>query len=176
MPTEKFQSMYETNVLSYLSQDWGEVGFQSHDPTTDLRAMGLLGLIQLVYFSENYNSNAAAILFDSQHPRRYYPFAATGINITYFVVTMFQERRLDQVIFSASKGIDDNESESLLPKYEEPRHLNCAIGVLHELYCSVFKDFSMLWISRDPENIMAFKAIFDEVKSRYHVRYPALEA
>lgn len=163
-------------MLSYLSHDWGEVGFQSHDPSTDLRSMGLLGLIQLVYFSENYNSNAAAILFDSKHPRRYYPFAATGINITHFVVTMLQERRLDQAIFSVSKLIEDNESESLLPKYEEPRYLNCAMGVLHELYCSVFKDFSDLWIARNPENIMAFKSIFDEVKNRYHVAYPALEA
>jgi hypothetical protein len=36
----------------FVSEEWGELGFQGKDPTTDFRGMGLLGLEQLVYFSE----------------------------------------------------------------------------------------------------------------------------
>lgn len=182
IPTTQYQNAYNDNVLMYLSHDWGEIGFQSHDPSTDFRSMGLLGLIQLVYFSEKYASQAAAILFDSNHPRRYYPFSATGINITFFVLTMLRERRLDKALLHSfqftrsTKGAKDAETESLLPNRKDPWEGYCAIEVLHELYCSVYKDFSALWIARDPENIMAFKSIFDEIKNRYHLAYPAPDA
>jgi hypothetical protein len=55
-------------IESAGTRDWGIVGFQGKDPSTDFRGMGLLGLEQLLYFSK-YDA-ARDILQDSDHPRR----------------------------------------------------------------------------------------------------------
>jgi len=44
--------------------------------------MGLLGLHQLLHFASTRPAQAKAVLLESHHPRRFFPFAATGINIT----------------------------------------------------------------------------------------------
>eukprot|EP01114_Cavostelium_apophysatum_P008679 TRINITY_DN2136_c0_g1_i1.p1 TRINITY_DN2136_c0_g1~~TRINITY_DN2136_c0_g1_i1.p1 ORF type:complete len:688 (-),score=180.13 TRINITY_DN2136_c0_g1_i1:35-2098(-) len=65
-------------------EKWKEVGFQGVNPSTDFRGMGLLGLLNLIYFSEHYRDRAQNIL--SQH--RDYPFAVTGINITSTLINL----------------------------------------------------------------------------------------
>jgi ELMO domain-containing protein len=84
----------KTRTAAHQCSDWGEVGFQGHDPATDFRGMGLLGLHQLTYFSSTLPSPAHACLRSSHHPRRFFPFAATGINITAFVLELCTEHRL----------------------------------------------------------------------------------
>jgi hypothetical protein len=37
---------------------WGSIGFQGDDPATDLRGVGMLGLLQLLYL--HHHSPAAA--------------------------------------------------------------------------------------------------------------------
>lgn len=44
----------DTKLESRVSEQWKLLGFQGTDPATDFRGMGLLGLEQLVYFSENH--------------------------------------------------------------------------------------------------------------------------
>ena len=39
-------------------QHWIDIGFQNEDPQTDIRGSGILGLIQLLYFTEVYNELA----------------------------------------------------------------------------------------------------------------------
>jgi hypothetical protein len=84
----------KTRTAPHQCPDWGEVGFQGHDPSTDFRGMGLLGLHQLTYFSTIFPSPSHDCLRSSHHPRRFYPFAATGINITAFVLELCTEHRL----------------------------------------------------------------------------------
>ncbi|XP_052022609.1 ELMO domain-containing protein 2 isoform X3 [Apodemus sylvaticus] len=61
MPTKKLKGR--------ISKQWADIGFQGDDPKTDFRGMGILGLINLVYFSENYTSEAHQILSRSNHPK-----------------------------------------------------------------------------------------------------------
>lgn len=84
-----------------ISEEWSELGFQGKDPSTDFRGMGMFGLLQLEYFASSHPGDARRILADSMHPRRYYPFSATGINITAFVLEMLRENRLHSVLLRA---------------------------------------------------------------------------
>ena len=160
----------------FKSIDWGDVGFQGSDPSTDFRGMGLLGLLQLEYFSQRQTKAAVAVLGESTHPRRYYPFAATGINVTAFVRELLTERRLHRHLFSsldifgnrASYSFEEGPSES-----DELVELGCQ--AIHDIYCEIFIEFNKLWTERDPDNIFAFQEIFGEIKKRVRDRMPPLE-
>jgi len=95
-----------------VSADWGEVGFQGKDPTTDLRGMGIYGLLQLVHLSNvERGFRARKMLFESRHPRRYFPFAASGINITAFVLNdLLRGRRLHSALFQCIHNTLHNSS------------------------------------------------------------------
>ncbi|KAL0590416.1 hypothetical protein ABG067_001662 [Albugo candida] len=43
-----------------ITKEWGEIGFQGVDPMTDFRGMGILSLIQLLYFTSKYPVEASA--------------------------------------------------------------------------------------------------------------------
>merc|ERR1712137_140733 len=69
---------------------WTVLGFQRNDPSSDLRASGLLGLQNLVYFAETYTGlflemARSQLLVETD---MYYPFATAGINISYLMVTL----------------------------------------------------------------------------------------
>ena len=59
---------------------------QGTDPATDFRGMGLLGLLNLLYFAETRTEKARAIL--ASH--REYPFAVAGINITSMLLELME--------------------------------------------------------------------------------------
>ena len=101
-------------------EGWGLVGFQGRDPGTDFRGMGLLGLTQLHHYAtstsasttasnssgnsssgSSYSEQARRVLREANHPRRYFPFAATGINMTRLCVELLRETRLHGLLFSA---------------------------------------------------------------------------
>ena len=195
-----------TNIIEYegaqyWSNDWSEVGFQSFDPTTDFRSMGLLGLHQLVYMSQYHNETAIDILLESNHPRRFFPFAATAINITHFVLTLLLEHRLDLLFYqsldnnteylnwihsaveldnissfidaytSTGTGRKHNRDHLSHSKYSRTL-LDSLYTIVNDVYVLIYMDFIMLWRERDPLNVMAFKDIFGEVKSKALARYP----
>jgi hypothetical protein len=83
------------------SPDWSLVGFQGQDPSTDFRGMGLLGLIQLAWFSQNDTECARAVLKTSSHERRYFPFAATSIVMTSLVVDLLRDQRLHHMLVAS---------------------------------------------------------------------------
>jgi hypothetical protein len=49
-----------------------------------LGGMGLLGLLNLIYFAENYTEKARSLIVAN----REYPWAVTGINITSMLLNM----------------------------------------------------------------------------------------
>ena len=59
-----------------------QIGFQGEDPSTDFRGSGFLGLKHLVYFVENGKEEAENVLNTALSQKRWYFFAAAGINIT----------------------------------------------------------------------------------------------
>jgi hypothetical protein len=47
-----------SQLVPRFGQHWGRIGFQGDDPATDLRGVGMLGLLQLLYL--HHHSPAAA--------------------------------------------------------------------------------------------------------------------
>lgn len=159
-----------------LSADWSEIGFQRSDPSTDFRGMGLLGLMQLVYFCECKPNVARSILTVSSDPQKYYPFAITGINITAFLLELLNGTHLHRLIFdnieklaleNAGKFAADGCSS-------DSEAITSSCNVLNEFYCFIFEEFHNLWQARNPRNVMDFPKIFNELKNDIRYNFPAL--
>uniref|UniRef100_A0A7S3ETY4 ELMO domain-containing protein n=1 Tax=Haptolina ericina TaxID=156174 RepID=A0A7S3ETY4_9EUKA len=73
-----------------VSERWVHLGFQSADPTTDLRGMGLLGLENLVYFGEHYTDVFQRLV--AAQKKRDYPLACAGINVTSMLLELLRMR------------------------------------------------------------------------------------
>lgn len=71
-------------ISDRISKEWIEIGFQGADPATDFRAVGILGLQQLltVCTDQRYKQAALKMYEDSQNQECWYFFAVTGLNIT----------------------------------------------------------------------------------------------
>lgn len=68
---------------------WKDLGFQRDDPVSDLRATGLLGLQNLVYFAEQHPGLFLSLARNQQQSSEMeYPFATAGINITYLMIQL----------------------------------------------------------------------------------------
>ena len=161
---EELWSQMRPGVRRDADRDWGEVGFQGKDPCTDFRGMGVLGLQQLVCLSkEEY---AISILEDADHPRRYYPFACTGINISSFIVELLRGRHLHLHLLKAL------EKTAVTASINGTELLDAGCAAVNRVYCEVFKLFSDTWQDRDPPNVMHFKDIFSEVQTIIRIRYP----
>jgi hypothetical protein len=158
-----------------VSSEWSALGFQGKDPASDFRGMGMLGLVQLVHFSKHRGVAARDLLLESNHPRRWFPFAATGINMTKFVSELLTETRLHRVIFThlESNALTDlSRVNGTLSSDSDA--LSAACGAVHDIYCLLYEDFHRLWVRRDPRDVMSFAAIFEELKAEYRQRYDVI--
>jgi hypothetical protein len=72
------------------SPQWSEIGFQGVDPATDLRGSGILSLENLCYFATKQTEVATRILTEhcDDVVNGGFPFAVTGINITFFMMDL----------------------------------------------------------------------------------------
>eukprot|EP00741_Cyanophora_paradoxa_P009692 tig00001600_g9390.t1 len=118
-----------------FTSEWGEIGFQGKDPATDFRGMGILGLLNLIYFAKMDSKQARSICSDPV-----LPFAITGINLTSFCLSLLDERTLSVYFYH------ENAEGSL--------------RAFHEIYCRAFVRLYARWQEARPVNVMAFGEIF----------------
>ncbi len=82
------------------SAEWKALGFQGTDPGTDLRSLGVFGLMQLVHYAERHAREARAILARSLGTSgacgAYWPFAAVALNVSGAVVALARDGHLDR--------------------------------------------------------------------------------
>uniref|UniRef100_A0A671LA39 ELMO/CED-12 domain containing 2 n=1 Tax=Sinocyclocheilus anshuiensis TaxID=1608454 RepID=A0A671LA39_9TELE len=55
--------MPSVKLESRITKQWGNIGFQGDDPKTDFRGMGMLGLTNLLFFSENLGINLTEMAY-----------------------------------------------------------------------------------------------------------------
>lgn len=139
MPTVKLESR--------ITKQWGDIGFQGDDPKTDFRGMGLLGLINLVFFSENYTEEARQVLSHANHPKLGYSYAIVGINLTEMAYSLLKSGALKPHFYNTALGSP------------EVQHF-------HHLYCYLAYEFDKFWLAEEPESIM----LFNEYREKFHNR------
>jgi hypothetical protein len=77
-----------------LGGHWELIGFQQNNPATDLRDMGMLSLVQLLFFVSKYTNAARIIHKLSRHEIRHFPFALVSINMTKIALQALRSGRM----------------------------------------------------------------------------------
>ncbi|KPP71735.1 ELMO domain-containing protein 2-like [Scleropages formosus] len=122
---------------SRITKQWGDVGFQGDDPKTDFRGMGMLGLTNLVFFSERYTDLSQQVLSHSNHPKLGYSYAIVGINLTEMAYSLLKAGTLKPHFYNGVLGV---------PHLEH----------FHQLYCYLAYEFDKFWMEEEPTSIMEF--------------------
>ncbi|KAM3864802.1 ELMO domain-containing protein 2 [Diretmus argenteus] len=139
MPTVKLESR--------VTKQWGDIGFQGDDPKTDFRGMGMLGLINLVFFSESYTEEARQVLSHANHPKLGYSYAIVGINLTEMAYSLLKSGALKSHFYNTVLG------------KPELQHF-------HQLYCYLAYEFDKFWVAEGPESIMQFNHYREKFHSK----------
>uniref|UniRef100_A0AAZ3SIL0 ELMO domain-containing protein n=1 Tax=Oncorhynchus tshawytscha TaxID=74940 RepID=A0AAZ3SIL0_ONCTS len=129
--------MPEVKLESRVTKQWGDIGFQGDDPKTDFRGMGMLGLTNLVFFSENYTEEARQVLSHANHPKLGYSYAIVGINLTEMAYSLLKSGALKPHFYNTVSG---------RPQLQH----------LHQLFCYLVYKFDKFWVEEEPESIMEF--------------------
>ncbi|XP_063314522.1 ELMO domain-containing protein 2 [Pelobates fuscus] len=137
MPHEKLKSRF--------TKQWGDIGFQGEDPKTDFRGMGMLGLANLLYFSQHYAEESRLILSHSNHPKIGYSYAIVGINLTEMAYSLLKSGALKSHFYNTVPGV--------------PR-----IKCFHQFYCYLVYEFDKFWFKEEPESIM----YFNQYREKFH--------
>lgn len=129
-------------LLTRVTKQWQDIGFQGEDPKTDFRGMGVLSLHNLLYFAREFSTAAKHILSHSHHPRFGYSFAIVGINLTHLAYRLLQEDILKSHMYNVNEG--------------RPTMDN-----FHHFFSYLFIEFDKFWLECQPRDIMEFNRIRD---------------
>lgn len=104
---------------------WENVGFQGHDPATDLRGTGFLGLMHTLYLVMDPETLPLArdIYRLSQHPVQNFPFCLMSINMTRIALHALREEVLSK----------------------ECNRRQQVVGVINDFYAATFLHLFQLW-------------------------------
>ncbi|XP_030546244.1 ELMO domain-containing protein B isoform X1 [Rhodamnia argentea] len=77
-------------LTALISEQWKDMGWQGHNPSTDFRGCGFVSLENLLYFARTYPKSFHRLLFKEGGKRATweYPFAVAGINVTFMLIQM----------------------------------------------------------------------------------------
>uniref|UniRef100_A0A8D0GRV0 ELMO domain containing 2 n=1 Tax=Sphenodon punctatus TaxID=8508 RepID=A0A8D0GRV0_SPHPU len=143
--------MPHENLKARITKQWCEIGFQGDDPKTDFRGMGMLGLVNLVYFSQHFTGEARQILSRSNHPKLGYSYAIVGINLTEMAYSLLKSGALKSHFYNLVPG---------LPQLEH----------FHQFYCYLAYEFDKFWFEEEPESIMHF----NQYREKFHEKVKGL--
>ncbi|XP_051559494.1 ELMO domain-containing protein 2 isoform X2 [Myxocyprinus asiaticus] len=143
--------MPSAKLESRITKQWGNIGFQGDDPKTDFRGMGMLGLTNLVFFSETFTDEARQVLSHANHPTLGYSYAIVGINLTEMAYSLMKSGALKPHFYNAVSG---------KPQMQH----------FHQFYCYLAYEFDKFWLEEEPESIMEFnryrEKFHDKVKGQ----------
>ncbi|XP_041371081.1 uncharacterized protein LOC121384662 [Gigantopelta aegis] len=107
------QTIYRSLTGSYFEcqrygNHWEEIGFQGTDPATDVRGIGMLGLLQLLHLVRDpAKSKLARDIYKlSLDPVQNFPFCIMGLNMTRFTIQALREDLLNRDCNRQGKVMD----------------------------------------------------------------------
>ena len=92
-----YMNLTGESTCSRTGQHWIDVGFQNEDPQTDIRGSGMLGLMQMLYFSEKYNELASRYVVHSQMPDHLFPFIIKWFEFTTLTMKLIRSGKLNKI-------------------------------------------------------------------------------
>uniref|UniRef100_A0A0C9RIJ5 TSA: Wollemia nobilis Ref_Wollemi_Transcript_16023_1409 transcribed RNA sequence n=1 Tax=Wollemia nobilis TaxID=56998 RepID=A0A0C9RIJ5_9CONI len=90
-----WRAVFPDRELSGLVSDqWKDMGWQGHDPSTDFRGGGFISLENLLFFANKYPKSFRRLLHKQKGNRSSweYPFAVAGINVSFMLTQMLDLR------------------------------------------------------------------------------------
>ena len=186
--------MPEPSLNVSVSPGWKDVGFQSNDPCTDFRAMGLLGLHCLCYHGSRYPDRVRTIVHAGR-PARDFPYAAVGINLVAALVQMLKLGQQTLQPSAASGRRSQFENTALfdflckMPNDENicaeaSARADClgaasapvpGLGAhdtltrehpyaFEETFCAAFEMLDDMWVEDPPANILFFNTLLQQCR------------
>ena len=132
-------------VPSIPDKRWQDIGFQGHDPSTDFRGMGLLGLDNLLAYTQIAPKSAHSLWQQSKLGSAWFTFSTVGINITALLYSLLVSRSADEYFYSQSFT-------------DGPAAFNHA-------YQLVFEKFGQYWVMEEAKDVMDFSRIFGKLRT-----------
>lgn len=114
---------------------WEDAGFQGTDPGTDLRGVGMLGPLQMVYLLEYYRPLSVKIYALSRDEHQNFPWAVVSLNITGVGMQIVRQGKLHR-LFRKAKSV---------------------FSIVMLLHCALFYEFYLMW-KNNGSTIMDFSA------------------
>ncbi|KAF8820903.1 hypothetical protein IE077_002678 [Cardiosporidium cionae] len=121
---------------------WADIGFQN--PQSDFRGVGRLGLLNLFYFAKTHRLRAREVLEESLQPAMWFPFAATGLNITMWLLEFLKAGKLSCFFYRNTMG---------------------PLEIFNAFYCFCFLEFSRFWKISRPADILQFGEVSLQFKN-----------
>ncbi|XP_024940627.1 ELMO domain-containing protein 3-like [Cephus cinctus] len=141
----KHFSMLRTVYRSLVQEenvdfDWEKIGFQSNSPGTDLRGVGMLGILQMLYLCLNCSVLMEFLYVTSIDKYNTFPFAAVGLNMTRITLSVLRYEKLNKEI-----------------------NKNGVFEAANKFYASIFYAFGKLWVSKK-KTISDVGAMFQDIE------------
>ena len=136
-----------TSSCPRLGTHWEEAGFQGSDPVDDLRGVGMLGLLQLVWLLENRDTHSLAqevFRYSKEGP----PFCVLSFNITSMMLAALREGCLSR----------------------ECNRRDQVFAVVNDFHVAVLLSFYHVW-RKHKRNPMELGLLLQDV-GKYAKRYP----
>ncbi|XP_021318810.1 ELMO domain-containing protein A isoform X1 [Sorghum bicolor] len=146
-------SFPDTELTSFVSAQWKEMGWQGMNPATDFRGCGYVSLENLLFFARTYPQASFKRLMLKQQGTRAtweYPFAVAGVNISYMLIQLLE---LNSVRPKSLPGIN---FIKVLTEHED------AFDVL---YCIAFEMMDAQWLAMRA-SYMQFKEVLEATKQQ----------
>uniref|UniRef100_A0A0M3K3P8 Engulfment and cell motility, putative (inferred by orthology to a S. mansoni protein) n=1 Tax=Anisakis simplex TaxID=6269 RepID=A0A0M3K3P8_ANISI len=140
MPNEKLKNR--------KTKQWQKIGFQSDDPSTDFRGMGILSLEQLLFFAQYDFDEASSVLSLSMDTKYEFPMAIAGITFSWMLRDLLHRGYLKTHFYNSVAGAP-------------------SLNNFHRIYCKLFKLFSKYWKYREPSSMMDFNSVKDDFEQRF---------
>lgn len=132
-------------VPSVPDKKWQEIGFQGNDPATDFRGMGLLGLDNLLAYTQIAPKSAHSLWQQSKLGSAWFTFATVGINITALLYSLLVSRSADEYFYSKSS--------------------TDGLAAFNHAYQIIFEKFGQYWVMEEAQDVMDFGRIFGKLRN-----------